>query len=111
MLLLGHLFLFALIGELLVTSIYNARGKLKTYNNDCDEVDRVFINEDLVDSSKKLLNAARAQVRAKCLAGAWTKNCRVTVKTVAGSTISLTNHAQLNALVREAQRGAQSDDE
>ena len=65
----------------------------------------VFINEDLVDSSKKLLNAAKEQVRAKNLLGAWTKNCHVIIKPIDGTPTILTSHAQLRTLVAIAQEG------
>ena len=57
--------------------ILRARFKLKEYNKDLDCDEMVFINENLVDSSKKLLNAAKEQIRAKNLLGVWTKNFRV----------------------------------
>ena len=83
---------------------------MKDYNNDSDAEDRVFINENLVYSLKKLLNAERDQVRAKCLAGVRTQNSQVTIKTVAESIITITSHPNLRALLAEAQLGGFHND-
>jgi hypothetical protein len=42
-----------------------ARSKLKTFNANRARDDRIFVNEDLVDNSRKLLSSARAEVQAK----------------------------------------------
>ena len=83
--------------------ILQARFKLKEYNKDLDRDEMVFNNEDLVDFSKKLLNAAKEQVRAKNLLGVWTKIFRVIIKPIGKTPTTLTSHAQLRTLVVEAQ--------
>lgn len=87
--------------------VYQARTKLKEYNKNRTAEDRIYVNEDLVASTKKLLNAAREKVHDKHISGAWTKNCHILVKTTAGSTVTLASHAQLHALVIQSQLGSE----
>jgi hypothetical protein len=82
-----------------------ARGKLKTFNANRARDDRIFVNEDLVDNSRKLLSSARSEVQAKNIQGAWTKNCRVMVKVSANSAPQhLKSLDHLKSIVRTAQR-------
>ncbi len=63
-----------------------ARSKLKEYNVDRVQTDRVYIDEDLIDSSRTLLGAARSEGRSKHIHSVWSNNSYVMVKAIAGST-------------------------
>ena len=66
--------------------------------------ERIYINEDLVDSALKFMGATHVELRSKTIQGAWFSNCRIMVKTTSGSTIILQSINQLKQVVKTARR-------
>jgi hypothetical protein len=65
--------------------VLQARGKLRAISVDRAANNRVYINEDLSENTRKIFGAARAKLKSKLLTSAWTSNGRIHVKDNNGS--------------------------
>lgn len=63
--------------------VYSARMKLKNYKTTLNS--KVYINEDLTASNRKILAALRLKVRNKTILGAWTQSGKVHAKDCRGN--------------------------
>ena len=61
-------------------TFFRAKAHLKTFNASRPSSERSFINEDLTETNRKLLGAARKAVSDNLLDSAWSSNCHVYVK-------------------------------
>jgi hypothetical protein len=61
---------------------------------------RVYINEDLSENTRKIFGAARAKLKSKLLTSAWTSNGRIHVKDNNGSFHTISSMSQLQAVAR-----------
>jgi hypothetical protein len=81
-------------------AVLQARGKLRAINVDRAANNRVYINEDLSENTRKIFGAARAKLKSKLLTSAWTSNGRIHVKDNNGSFHTISSMSQLQAVAR-----------
>ena len=60
--------------------VFRAKAHRKTFNASRPSSERSFINEDLTETNRKLLGAARKIISDNLLDSAWSSNCHVYVK-------------------------------
>jgi prefoldin subunit 5 len=79
--------------------VFRAKALLKTYNASRPINNRSYINEDLTESNRRLMGVARKAVVERNLDSAWSSNCRIFVKTIAGRRLIVSSIHELNEVI------------
>ena len=77
--------------------VFRATKVLKEYNEDKADKENVYINEDFLDDSRKLLGVARSHVRNKHLNDFWTRGCHIYVKRRDDKVVQIKSDSDLTA--------------
>ncbi len=81
--------------------IYSKRFSLKTHNAGVPTSQKIFINEDLVDSNRRILNAARQHVHDRKIKGVWSSMCRVRIRCLDDSIHAVDSNQKLVQLMHD----------